>query len=290
MSSFSPTDAALEGVRLSRERPRAILIWSGCYLAFTLLLTSEAFLTLGPNCMQILSELQQPTQNTEDFAKLLQQAWPFLALAFPTALVFQAMFTGAVYRAILGAGVRTQPYLKFGADELRLLALKVVMAAIWTGLLFVGLLTVQTAGIGASQVAGLLGYIVDLGLIWAGVLIWVRLSLAGPATFVEHRLTIFKTWPLTHGQFWRLFGAYLLACAIAAVIFILMAVLGGAGLELTSNLIGAPLDKANLLTSEPKLFVIALISQAITSLLCTCGYVNVLSPSAQAYHDLMVKR
>lgn len=289
MSSFSPTDAALEGVRLSRERPRAILIWTACYFVFTLLLGLMALVILGPNAPDILSRLQQPNPDPEAFAKLLEQSWPFIAVALPFGLVFQAMFTGAVYRAILGAGVRTQPWLKFGADELRLLALKLVMAAIWTGLLFIAFFTVLTAGIGASQVAALLGVVVDLGLFWIGVLVWVRLSLAGPATFVEHRLIIFPAWTLTHGQFWRLLGAYLLALAVAGVIFLLMLLICGAALGLAAHGLGVKLEDVSLQTLEPRKVILALGSQAITSLVFTCGYVNLLSPSAQAYHDLVVK-
>lgn len=290
MSGFSPTDAALEGVRLSRERPWAILIWTACYFAFSLVLAAIAHFTLGDKAQELLAGLQSPSSDTQDFAKVIEQSWPFVAVALPVALVFQAMFTGAVYRVILGAGVRTGALLRFGVDELRLLALKVLMAAIWTGLLFVGLFTIQTAGIGASQVANLLGNIVDLGLVWIGVLVWIRLSLAGPATFVEHRLMIFRSWPLTHGQFWRLLGAYLLAFAIAVVVFLLMLVVLGVPFELVTKLVGVPLEQVSLPASDPKIVVIALASQAITSLIITCYYVTVLAPAAQAYHDLMVKR
>jgi hypothetical protein len=290
MSSFSPTEAALEGVRLSRERPRAILLWTGYYFAFTILLSLVSYFTLGANAKESLAALQRPTGDAEEFSKLIQQSWPFVAVALPLGLVFQAMFTAAVYRIILGSPEDTHTWLRLGADELRLLVLKVVMTAIWTVLLFIGLFTVQTAGVGASQVATLLGMVVDMGLIWIGVLIWVRLSLAGPATFVEHRVMIFQSWPLTHGQFWRLLGTYLMSFAIAAVVFLLMLVVFGAILELVARFTGISLNDVSLSAASVPVFVMAVASQAIISLVFTCYYVTVMSPAAQAYHDLIGKR
>ena len=288
MSSFSPTDAALEGVRLSRERPRAVLVWAIYYFGFTLFLSVVSYFTLGPHAAEALNALQQPTGD-EEFSKLIEQTWKFFAVALPFGLVFQAMFTGAVYRVILGSGTNPSIQFKLGADELRLLVLKVVMAAIWTVLLFVAIFTVQTAGVGASQVANLLGMLVDAGLVWLGVLVWVRLSLAGPATFVERRVVIFQSWPLTHGQFWRLLGTYLLAFAIAAVVFVLMLVVFGAVLLLVAKTTGIPLEQATLPAVSVPLFLMAMASQAITSLVVTCYYVTILAPPAQAYRDLMVK-
>ena len=211
------------------------------------------------------------------------------AVALPFGLVFQAMFTGAVYRVILGGDLSPKVRLQLGADELRLLALKIVTTAIWTGLLFIGLFTIQTAGVGASQIATLLGLVVYVGLIWLGLLVWVRLSLAGPATFVERRLVIFRSWSLTRGQFWRLLAAYLLAFAVAAVIFVLMLLVFGALIELVSKLTGLPLEQATLPAASIPLLLMAIGSQAVTSLVSTCYYVTMLAPAAQAYHDLIGK-
>ncbi len=47
MAALSPTDVAFEGFRLTRERPRAVLAWALCYLAFTFALAVAAYLTLG---------------------------------------------------------------------------------------------------------------------------------------------------------------------------------------------------------------------------------------------------
>ena len=62
-------------------------------------------------------------------------------------------------------------------------------------------------------------------LVGAAIYVGVRLSLAGPATCAEGRLVVFESWTMTHGHFWRLLGAYVLAIflAVSAEIAVLAA-------------------------------------------------------------------
>jgi hypothetical protein len=49
----------------------------------------------------------------------------------------------------------------------------------------------------------------------------VRLSLAGAQTLAEGKLNFFGSWTLTRGRFWPIFGTYLMAIILAAVIGLL---------------------------------------------------------------------
>jgi hypothetical protein len=53
------------------------------------------------------------------------------------------------------------------------------------------------------------------------VVLGVRFSLAPALTFDTHRINLFGSLGLTRRRFWPLFGAYLLAVALAAVVYLL---------------------------------------------------------------------
>src|ERR1700722_6057808 len=120
MSRFSPTDAALEGVRLSRERPRAIVVWTAYYFAFTFLLGVLASLTLGPHAQDLLNEAKKSQSDPAEVDRMLSQFWPFAAIGYPLLLAFKAMLTGALYRTILNADAHPAVRLRLGVAELRL--------------------------------------------------------------------------------------------------------------------------------------------------------------------------
>ena len=83
-----------------------------------------------------------------------------------------------------------------------------------------GLFTVLVAGVGAGPVASFLGMVAKVALLCIGIVVWVRLSLAAPATCAQGRLIVLQSWSMTKGQFWRLLGSYVLAFAIGAVVFV----------------------------------------------------------------------
>ena len=286
MSTFSPTEAALEGVRISRERPRALLIWAACSLAFTLLLSVVADLTLGANAKALLQEAQQSSADSEDFDRLMKQIWPFVAVGYPLWLAFQAMLSAALYRAVLSPS-DSRIGLRLGRDEARLLALGLIKTAIVAALLFVAVFSILVAGIGAGGVAGFLGMLAKLALIWVGILAWIRLSLAGPATCARDRLVVFDSWTMTKGQFWRLLGGYLMAFAIGVVVLvasllILLVIFG----VLLSTMGVTP---ANLATAggSPLVLILSFVAQALISLVFIGFRVITVSPAAEAYRELV---
>lgn len=108
------------------------------------------------------------------------------------------------------------------------------------------LLATDNTGLGVgSLVLGLLALVV------LSVWLWVKTSLAGPALVLERAgigASLRRSWLLTRGDFWRLFGIMLLASVIAVVVSTLLQVpfsiaqtvlIGIAGADAQANMWGA---------------------------------------------------
>jgi hypothetical protein len=284
MSTFSPTDAALEGVRLGRERPRAILIWAASSFAFTLFLSMVADVTLGSQAQALLSEARQSTADPAEFDDLVSRLWPFIVVGFPLWMGFQAMLTAALYRLVLDPEHRKFG-LKLGGDELRLLALGMIQTLIGLAISFVGLFTGLVAGVGAGPVAAFLGMIAKVALLCIGLVVWVRLSLAAPATCAQGRLIVLQSWSMTKGQFWRLLGSYTLAFAIGAVVFVVSLV----SMIVVFGILLAVLriSSAGLSAHTPAVWIVGVLAQAAFCLAIICFRVITVAPAAEAYRELV---
>lgn len=137
---------------------------------------------------------------------------------------------------------------QFGRPELRLLAVGalLVFVLILAACLafFLIMVVVAGAGLGAltadatpesvAAAVGPGGQTAVGGLITAfivGLLYFsVRICLAAPATVARKQVTVFRTWPLTKGQFWPILGASILiglpALAAGVVVALLTGILG----------------------------------------------------------------
>ncbi len=245
--AFSANEAAFEGFRIVRREPGTIVIWGLLQLVLgvgTVFLMVPAFgpfmqLTQG----QASGAAADPTKTLAAFTTLL----PFYAIVFPVALITSAVFTCAVYRAVLRPRDKGFGRLRIGADEFRMFLLWLVL-----GLLFlagsIGLIVVfviagvalaalaKGAGAVAAIIAVCLAYLLMfLLMIWFGV----RLSLAGPMTFTQRRLRLFDSWGLTKGRFWSLFGCYLLTFVFSMIIGLVSLTVYGAVSVVASGSISA---------------------------------------------------
>lgn len=203
---------------LVRERPLAVLVWCGCYLAVTIgwalywMPFQSALLTAGAN----------PGRTIEDLPALFIG----IGLFGLGAIIVQMVLITAAYRAVLRPRESGFAFLRFGMDEVRQIVLAIVMIVGFYILIFVGFFAIAfggafLAGIGtAGKVLGILLGIV-LGIAFLCLCIWlaVRLCVAFPLMVLRRRFAIGEAWRLSRGNFWTLFGAFI----VVAVLYIVCA-------------------------------------------------------------------
>jgi len=228
MATFSPTDAALEGFRMTREKPRVLLAWSVANLIISVIMALALIAMFGP----MLAELEAVNASSDDPAQALamfEKLAPLYALVLPAGLIVIAVWSSAVYRAVLRPSDNRFWYLRLGGDELRLALLMLIYVVLAIGFTFVLTLVAGLLSAGAFAIGGPVGALISaiIGLIGIGLFIWVavRLSLSGPATFAERHIRVFESWILTRGVFWPLLGAYVLSLALVIVVMLLALVI-----------------------------------------------------------------
>ena len=245
MKEFSATDAAFEGFRVARERPRAIAAWALLLLAYSLIQALATARFGGQAFVDMMAMAQQPgPRDTAKLAQIWAELAPFFAIMVPVTLITYGVLLAAANRVVLdpqnvGLGLR------FGMQELRQTVVIVVLGMLQF-LVYVVILTLgfilAAAAASVSQAMGGMVLALDLVLLLVAlVYIGVRLSLAGPMTFDGHSVRIFQSWRLTRAHFWPMLGAYLLALIFATVVSVLgmlvlkgvYAVLGGSFAAIT---------------------------------------------------------
>jgi hypothetical protein len=206
MTAFAPTSAALEGYRLIRREPRAVMAWMLLWLV-VVMATALAVATGPPVVLAHGRAYSSPG----DIMRKFGPAAPFLILLF---LLVWATTTVAAYRVVLRPQDRRYFFLRLGLDEMRLAIMTVASAMLI--LVFGGapaylLLVLADPLMRAlpalardiARVGALLTVCVD---VWLGV----RLSLIAVETFAERRFHLSAYWPLTRGRFWYLLFCYAL--------------------------------------------------------------------------------
>lgn len=226
MTAFSPSDAALEGFRLTREHPVVILAWGLFYFVGVLVLGVVMTLALGSDFLAFVKGGGLESGDPAAFAPILERAWPAFLVVVVLAIGLLSVLTGGVYRLALRPDEPSafKMHLRLGVDELRLTLVNIVMFAIGMVFLFAIAFTGGLISRGGGGLLALVGVAVALLMIWIGV----RLSLATPMTFGEGRVAITASWRMTRGHFWNLLGMILLAALFYLMIWVLVSVIGAA--------------------------------------------------------------
>ncbi|WP_309645051.1 hypothetical protein [Phenylobacterium sp.] len=291
MTAFSATDAAFEGFRITREKPKVLLIWAGFYLIISLLMPVLLVTMGGQNLMALEAQANSPNADPSAALANLTALGPLYAILIPVGLAVQAVLAAAVYRAILRPQDPSFGYLRLGQDELRL----IVLTLIYFLLSLVAVtVVVLMGGIGAGVAYGLLGspiFGVGLGLFLLGLLLYVaiRLSLAPVITFAEERISVFESWALTKGQFWKLLGSYILAIASVVVVLLLAMVIFMAAAAI---LAGGDIASVGKIFTPDLSSVAAYYTPPMVAYTIFGGFLNALyfavlvSPAAVAYRAL----
>jgi hypothetical protein len=234
MRTFSPSDVAFEGFRLIGRRPGAVAVWALLNLVLGAVLVGLIWAVLGPDLPTLFSQIAAARTAAGGGAMDPSWAAPFALkmraiqwIVQPFVLLFGVVLTCAVYRAMVQPSANGFGYLRFGGDEIRLIALGIVyfimafVAVLVLVLLggFLGALLyflLAKGGQGGGWIA-LVAVAAGVALVCTSIWVAVRLSLAWPISFAEKRIAIFDSWRLTRGNFWSLLGTYLLSWIFALI-------------------------------------------------------------------------
>jgi hypothetical protein len=298
MSRFSPSDAALEGFRLTREKPLAVLVWAAIRIVFSVASLALLFGLGGETFEKFVALENGPAKASPELAlPMVQQLMPAVSIVALVSLVFYAVIYTAVLRAILRPADRRFAYLRLSMDEARQFGLAVIGFLLFLAYIFVASI-VSGLLIGVSSALGPAGAVVQivviLALVAAFVYPLVRLSLAPAMTFADGRITLFRSLPVTKGQFWSVFGAYVLAlvltvvvCLLAAVVFMfVMGAIGIAqgGLAALPAMMGAM--QPDDMTLKGFLAPMRLANLVFSAILGTLAYLIMFAPAAAIFREL----
>lgn len=287
---FSATDAALEGFRITRARPSAVLAWSAVQLVWGVLARLATIWIVGDKATAFFSLTL--FSNPAEMLKLMPVATQYTAAHLALLAIFCGLLYPAVGRAVLRPSEGGWGWLRFGLDEARQVAVfgcwvLVLLAVYLAGMVAVQVLAVVFAlvlGLAGARLGVLVGALLDIGfVVWIGV----RLSLAPPATFARRRFVLFDTWTLTKGRVWPLIGAYVISWVLSLFVAVLVWYIGDA---VAHFLPGAPAPGA----AQPAMgstFASVLEPQSIVELVFSAaagGLITplVFAPPISAYRDI----
>jgi hypothetical protein len=290
--TFSATDCAFEGFRLTRRAPVAVLLWAASYAVFFGLL----FLLAGPHMVTVLSVITQmqaqgqTEPSTEDMERLLQAYGVIIAWAAPLGLLFGAMISTAIARSVIRPDDRKFGYLRVGKDELRVLGASLIVALIMFAVTMAGFTVISLVAAGAMAVPALWLAVVLLALAMVALLAWVsvRFSLVVPSTFAEGRIVVKPAFALTAKKvFWPLLGMAVIAWVMATLVGLLGSAVAAplslmvGGAERLIAMEGASIP--SLLSALAPMLVVSLFVQAIMT---AAQIVIMYAPFSAAYLQL----
>ena len=276
MKGFSASEAALEGFRLTRERPGTIAAWSVIYAVSMVAIGQIMLSSLGAEALQIARKGRFSPEDAEVIATKLANSIPAFLLVLLLAVALISIITAGIYRLVLRPGEKGFVHLRLGADELRLTLVNLLLFGIGLLCLVVGFIAIAAAEQGGSSVGFAVGVLVAGLTIWLGV----RLSLATPMTFQAHRIMIGPAWELTRGRFWPLFGMIVLALIFYVMVWVLVTVIWFALVMLAG---GPDAVSAGGTAVAVAIGVIAFVIQMLVSVV---QLVMIYAPFAVAYQQL----
>ncbi|ESQ91727.1 hypothetical protein ABAC460_05145 [Asticcacaulis sp. AC460] len=214
---------AFEGFRIIRKQPLAVAAWGLVFLVANIVGFGALIFFALPTFVQLFSMSAAPDPAV--MSGLMLSLIPPYLIMFVVIGVSGAVVSCAVFRAALTDEKPGFGYLRFGGDELRMILIHIIYVLLFLGV-YAALAIVGVAlGAGFSLIDEdlmPLGVLIAIVAIIAGIglMIWlmIRLSLFSVQSFDEKRINLFGSWKLTKGNFWSLFGGYLLAWLLAVVV------------------------------------------------------------------------
>ena len=223
MIKFSASEAALEGFRLTRERPGVIFGWGVVFAVCMFLIGRLMLVSLDPQLVELTRKKQLAQQDIDQISGLLAQSWPTFLLVLVLVTALCSVLTAGIYRLVLRPDEKGFLHLRLGADEVRLTVINLLLIALGMIGLTVELAAVAAASQG-SGIGGLAAAVIALLTVWIGV----RLSLATPMTFAQRRFAVRESWRASRRKFWPLLGMIVLAAIFYVMVWLLISIIGAA--------------------------------------------------------------
>jgi hypothetical protein len=224
MPNFSPTDAAFEGFRFTRERPGAVGTWAAATLIFNLASAVMGALIGGSTLVEFQQLTQAPVFDWGAFAHLMPRLLPALAVTVAINMAGSAIIYPSAVRSFIGRDPKVSFHI--GEDELRIFLLLLIFSVIYlitsviTGIAF-GVLE-NIIGAFSSEVGNFITFVGGLAGVALPSMIIVRLSLAPVIAVDRKRINLKESWVSTKGHFWPLAGSL----ALSAILYFVVVFVG----------------------------------------------------------------
>jgi hypothetical protein len=286
MTSLSPLDAALEGPRIMRRHPVVVLCWALFSLVMLPLLGLLAKMVLNEQERLALAQ-RQSSADPRDILDMVSQLGGVMVLLIMAALVLGAILSAAIMRSVLHPEEKRVAYLRLGREELRLLVVSLITwaAALMVTIIPGGVVALGAALLGGTPAAGWFTFIGGLTVLALSTWVAVRLSMLAPHAFVVGHIDPRAAWLLTHGQFWRLLGLFVMVIVMCVVVSILGTTL--------STIVGAVIAggledpiAAGAAASHPRLILALVANLLLAPIFLTLQAVIVTAAPAAAFRQL----
>lgn len=281
MAGFSPSDAALEGFRLTREHPGVVLAWSAVYFGGILLIGLTMMALLGPQFIGLAQKGQLLNGDPSVIGDILAQSWPAFVLVLAMTALLMSILAAGVMRLVLRPTEPGFAHLRIGRDELRLTAANLLCILLYAVSAIVGVVVMAGAAQSGTVGAVIAGAVALMFAAWIGV----RLSLLLPTVFVTGRISLSLAWQKTHGHFWSLLGMIVMAVIFYVMLYILFSIASIALVEISGG--QAAMQDITQLTALTA--ITAVVTLVMQFLLQVLQIVMIYAPFAVAYRDLALE-
>jgi hypothetical protein len=214
------------GFAFGRYLATLSIIWLPLIVLYAL-----AYFLVLPNIGQVFAVfsqiMQHPTDTAANNALIVEmnRHAAYLQLFNLIQLAISVMILSGITKEVLGLRTGSRLYyLQFGSAELQVLVALILMVVIIFGVMFAvviggliigiigALLAGAAAGAESTLAQGLVGLIAFVAAFCVSFYVLARaLFLLVPASVAENSIAISRSWQLSHGNVWRIFGALLLA-------------------------------------------------------------------------------
>jgi hypothetical protein len=269
MTGFSPSDAALAGFHVIRERWRVVVGWA---LFNIVALVAMVVLT-------VIIAFGAAAASSGGAVELSGQLGGLVALL--GAALTEAVLAAGLFRLMLRPQEPGFLHLRVGADELRILGVWAVMLV--ASFLLIGVsAALVTTGRGMGPVGALLAWLIVVGV---GGWLALRFSLAAVTTFAERRFTLGASWRLTRGHSWSLLGMAVLSACIVALLALLftLALMAVLGVTVGFGSVIEAFTDPEAVKSHPGIYLVELTAELA---LTPVAAVLLLAPWVSAYEAL----